>query len=36
LTQEEIKELMLLMTIYAGFPAAINGINALKKVVEGN
>ena len=33
LTQEEIKELILLMTIYAGFPAAINGINALKKVV---
>jgi putative 4-carboxymuconolactone decarboxylase len=34
LTSEEIKEIMLLMTIYAGFPAAINGINVLKKVLE--
>ncbi|KXU36975.1 carboxymuconolactone decarboxylase [Cephaloticoccus primus] len=30
---EEIKEVMLLMTIYAGFPAAINGTNALKEVL---
>ncbi|WP_460485021.1 carboxymuconolactone decarboxylase family protein [Capnocytophaga sp. HP1101] len=29
LTTEEIKEIMLLMTIYAGFPAAINGMNSL-------
>lgn len=34
LTVEEIKEIMLLMTIYAGFPAAINGINVLKGVLS--
>lgn len=33
ITTEEIKEIMLLMTIYAGFPAAINGTNALKEVI---
>jgi len=32
-SEEEIKEIMLLMTIYAGFPSAINGTNALKEVV---
>jgi 4-carboxymuconolactone decarboxylase len=33
LTDENIKEIMLLMIVYAGFPAAINGINALKEVL---
>lgn len=32
-TEEEIKEVILLMTIYAGFPSAINGTNALKEVI---
>lgn len=32
-SKEEIKEVMLLMTVYAGFPAAINGITNLKKVL---
>ena len=35
LTVENIKEIMILMTIYAGFPAAINGTNILKDVVAG-
>lgn len=30
-TKEEIKEIMLLLTVYAGFPAAINGMNRLKE-----
>ncbi len=34
LTENEIKEVMLLMTVYSGFPAAINGMNALKDVVN--
>lgn len=33
-TGDEIKEIMLLMTVYAGFPAAINGTNILREVVE--
>ncbi|PXV66771.1 4-carboxymuconolactone decarboxylase [Dysgonomonas alginatilytica] len=33
LTIDEIKGIMLLMTVYAGFPAAINGTNILKEVV---
>ena len=33
LTVENIKEIMLLMTVYSGFPSAINGTNALKEVV---
>ena len=32
LTIEDIKEIMLMMSVYAGFPAAINGINALRDV----
>jgi len=32
-SEEEVKEIMLLMTIYAGFPAAINGTHALKEVL---
>jgi 4-carboxymuconolactone decarboxylase len=35
LTIEEIREVMLLMTVYAGFPAAINGTAILKEVVDG-
>lgn len=34
LTVENIKEIMLLMTIYSGFPSAINGTNILKEVVD--
>lgn len=34
LSVEIIAEIMLLMTIYAGFPSAINGINILKEVVN--
>ncbi|MCD8166088.1 MAG: carboxymuconolactone decarboxylase family protein [Bacteroides sp.] len=33
LCKEEIKEVLLLMTVYAGFPAAINGMNVLKEVM---
>ncbi len=33
LTETEIKEIMLLMTVYSGFPSAINGTNALKAVL---
>jgi 4-carboxymuconolactone decarboxylase len=33
LAVEEIKEIMLLMIVYAGFPAAINGMSALKAVL---
>ncbi|HEY5507310.1 MAG TPA: carboxymuconolactone decarboxylase family protein [Paludibacter sp.] len=34
LTAENIKEIMLLITIFAGFPAAINGTNILKQVLD--
>lgn len=34
LTADEVKEIMILMTVYAGFPAAINGTNALKEVLS--
>jgi 4-carboxymuconolactone decarboxylase len=34
LTVENIKEIMLLMSVYAGFPSAINGTNILKEVVN--
>ena len=34
LTGEEVKEIMLLMTVYSGFPSAINGINVLKEVLD--
>ena len=30
-TEQEIKEVMLLLTVYAGFPTAINGMNILKQ-----
>lgn len=32
LTEEEIVETIILMVVYAGFPAAINGINSAKEV----
>lgn len=34
LTSNEIKEIMILMTVYSGFPSAINGTNALKEVLN--
>jgi 4-carboxymuconolactone decarboxylase len=34
LTAEEVKEIMLLMTVYSGFPSAINGINVLKEILS--
>ena len=34
LTVDDIKEIMILMTVYAGFPSAINGINILKEVLQ--
>jgi len=36
ITEDEIKEIMLLMTIYSGFPSAINGTNALREVLTRN
>lgn len=33
LTVDEIKEIMLLVSVYSGFPKAINGTNALKEVL---
>ncbi len=33
-TEEEIKEIMILMTVYSGFPSAINGTVALKEVLS--
>ena len=33
ITPPELKAAMLLMTVYAGFPAALNGMNALKEVL---
>jgi len=33
-TKEEIVEIMLQMAVYAGFPAAINGINAAREVFD--
>jgi 4-carboxymuconolactone decarboxylase len=34
LTVENVKEIMLLMSVYTGFPSAINGTNILKEVVN--
>ena len=34
LTKEEITETIILMTVYAGFPAALNGITAVKEVFD--
>jgi len=33
ITEEEMKEIMLLMSVYSGFPSAINGTNSLKEVI---
>ena len=33
-TAEEISEIMILMSVYAGFPSALNGTFALKEVLE--
>ncbi|MBU2711805.1 carboxymuconolactone decarboxylase family protein [Zooshikella harenae] len=34
LTKEEIVEIIIQMSVYAGFPAALNGIKAAKEVFE--
>jgi 4-carboxymuconolactone decarboxylase len=34
LTEIEIKETILLMSVYAGFPAALNGTTVLKEVIK--
>ena len=31
---DELKEIILQMSVYAGFPSAINGTNALKEVLD--
>jgi 4-carboxymuconolactone decarboxylase len=31
---EEVKEVILQMSVYAGFPAALNGMFAFKEVLE--
>lgn len=33
-TREEVVEVVMQMAVYAGFPAALNGITALKEVLE--
>nr|WP_284219081.1 carboxymuconolactone decarboxylase family protein [Agaribacter marinus] len=33
-SQVEIREIMILMSVYAGFPSAINGTIALKEVIK--
>ncbi|WP_417800844.1 carboxymuconolactone decarboxylase family protein [Tenacibaculum sp.] len=33
-TEEELSEIMILMSVYAGFPSALNGTSALKEVIE--
>ena len=33
-TVKEIAEIMILISVYAGFPAALNGTSALKEVME--
>ncbi|WP_394389033.1 carboxymuconolactone decarboxylase family protein [Shewanella woodyi] len=35
-TEDEIKEVLLQMTVYAGFPAALNGMFAFKEVLQEN
>lgn len=34
ITQEEIKEIMITMSVYAGFPSTLNGLFALHEIVE--
>ncbi|HEU5047240.1 MAG TPA: carboxymuconolactone decarboxylase family protein [Rickettsiales bacterium] len=36
LTREEITEIMIQMAVYAGFPAALNGLFAAKEVFDSN
>lgn len=33
-TEEELSEIMILMSVYAGFPSALNGATALKEVID--
>lgn len=33
-TEEEIKEVIMMMSVYAGFPAALNGLFAFKEVLQ--
>ncbi|MGI2038280.1 carboxymuconolactone decarboxylase family protein [Shewanella frigidimarina] len=33
-SEEEVKEVLLQMTVYAGFPAALNGMFAFKEVLQ--
>ena len=33
-TEKELSEIMILMSVYAGFPSALNGTSALKEVTE--
>ncbi|WP_031840373.1 carboxymuconolactone decarboxylase family protein, partial [Vibrio parahaemolyticus] len=33
-TEEEIKEVIIQMSVYAGFPAALNGMFAFKEVLS--
>jgi len=34
ITEEEIREIMILMSVYSGFPSAINGTMALKEIIN--
>ena len=34
ITEEELAEIMILMSVYAGFPSALNGTFALKEVLQ--
>lgn len=34
LSEAQVKEIMLLISVYAGFPASINGMNVLKDVID--
>lgn len=33
-SEEELSEIMILMSVYAGFPSALNGTSALKEVIK--
>lgn len=33
-TEKELSEIMILMSVYAGFPSALNGTSALKEVID--
>lgn len=34
ISEEKLKEIMILMSVYSGFPTALNGTFALKEVIE--